>query len=55
MLDLTGSYTLLFMLSAAMSVGGALVTMSLEDTSRRLIGDWEAAVPDETRAAVTAD
>ena len=50
-LDLTGSYTLLFGLSVAMSVGGALVTISLEDTSRRLIGDWEAAVPEEARAA----
>ena len=57
MLDLTGSYTLLFMLSAAMSVGGALVTISLEDTSKRLIGDWEAAVPEEPkegRAAASA-
>ena len=49
-LDLTGSYTFLFGLSAVMSVGGALVTISLEDTSRRLIGDWEAAVPEEARA-----
>ena len=52
MLDLTGLYTMLFALSAAMSVGGALVTISLEDTSKRLIGDWEAAVPEEARAAV---
>ena len=57
MLDLTGSYTLLFILSAAMSVGGALVTISLEDTSKRLIGDWESAVPEEPkegRAAASA-
>ena len=53
MLDLTGSYTMLFMLSAAMSVGGALVTISLEDTSKRIIGDWEAAVPKEGRAAAS--
>ena len=54
MLDLTGSYTMLFILSAAMSVGGALVTISLEDTSKRLIGDWEAAVPEEGQAAASA-
>ena len=54
MLDLTGSYTLLFMLSVAMSIGGALVTMSLEDTSRRLIGDWEETLPEEARGAASA-
>jgi len=54
MLDLTGSYTMLFILSAAMSIGGALVTISLEDTSKRLIGDWEAAVPEEGQAAASA-
>ncbi len=54
MLDLTGSYTMLFMLSAAMSIGGALVTISLEDTSKRIIGDWEAAVPEEGQAAASA-
>ena len=54
--DLTGSYTAVFALSIAASVGGALVTISLEDTSRRLIGDWEAAVPEEARpAAVGGD
>ena len=50
--DLTGSYNAVFALSIAASVGGALVTVSLEDTSKRLIGDWEAAVPEEARAAV---
>ena len=49
--DLTGSYNAVFALSIAASVGGALVTMSLEDTSKRLIGDWEAAVPEEAQAA----
>ncbi len=48
--DLTGSYTMVFALSIAASVGGALVTISLEDTSRRLIGDWEAALPDSAPA-----
>ena len=50
--DLTGSYNAVFALSIAASVAGALVTISLEDTSKRLIGDWEAAVPEEARAAV---
>lgn len=50
--DLTGSYNAVFALSIAASVGGALVTVSLEDTSRRLIGDWEEDVPEEARAAV---
>jgi MFS family permease len=49
--DLTGSYNAVFALSIVASVGGALVTMSLEDTSKRLIGDWEAAVPEEAQAA----
>ena len=49
--DLTGSYTAVFALSIAASVGGALVTVSLEDTSKRLIGDWEAAAPGEAQAA----
>ncbi len=49
--DLTGSYNAVFALSIAASVGGALVTMSLEDTSKRLIVDWEAAVPEEAQAA----
>lgn len=49
-LDLTGSYSLLFGLSVAASVGGALVTISLEDTSRRLIGDWEATLPEDARS-----
>ena len=52
--DLTGSYVPVFALSAVASVGGALVTVSLEDTSRRLIGDWEATLPDEARAAAGA-
>ncbi|MCY3542904.1 MAG: MFS transporter [Chloroflexi bacterium] len=46
MLDMTGSYNVLFAVSAAMSIAGAVVTMTLEDTSKRLIGDWESAVPD---------
>ena len=49
--DLTGSYTAVFALSIAASVGGALVTVSLEDTSKRLIGDWEAAAQGEAQAA----
>ena len=49
--DLTGSYNAVFALSIVASVGGALVTISLEDTSKRLIGDWEAAVPEEAQAA----
>ena len=48
--DMTGSYTPVFALSIAASVGGALVTVSLEDTSRRLIGDWEAALPEDARS-----
>ena len=48
--DMTGSYNAVFALSIAASVGGALVTVSLEDTSKRLIGDWEATLPEEVRA-----
>ena len=54
--DLTGSYNAVFALSIAASVGGAIVTMTLEDTSRRLIGDWETELPDGARStALPAD
>lgn len=56
MVDQTGSYNAVIALSIAMSVGGAIVTMMLEPTSRKIIDDWEAALPDEARprAAGTA-
>lgn len=52
--DFTGSYAAVFALSMAMSLGGALVTISLEPTSRVLIGDWEGELPDEARSAAPA-
>ncbi len=48
--DMTGSYDAVFALSIAASVGGALVTISLEPTSRILIDDWEATLPQEARS-----
>ena len=51
MVDLTGSYNPVIALSVAMSVGGAVVTMMLEPTSRMLIDDWEATLPEDARPA----
>ena len=50
MVDLTGSYNPIIALSIAASVGGAVVTMLLEPTSRRLIDDWESTLPQDARS-----
>ena len=49
MVDLTGSYNSIMALSMVMSIGGAVVTMTLEPTSRVLITDWEESLPENAR------
>ena len=45
----TGSYNPAITLSIALSVGGALLTWTLESTSRVLIPDWEKSLPPEAQ------
>ena len=57
--DLTGTYTLAWIVSIAASVGGAISILFLEPTSKELIPDWEESLPPEARSqpapAVTGD
>jgi len=46
----TGSYILVFALSAAFSLTGVFVISTLENTSHVLIPDWEDALPPEARS-----
>ncbi len=46
----TGSYVLVFALSAAFSLTGVLVISTLDSTSHQLIPDWEDALPPEARS-----
>ena len=48
----TGSFIPVIILSIAFSVGGALLILTLESTSRVLIPDWEESLPPEARSAV---
>ena len=50
----TGSYNPVIALSIAFSIGGALLILTLESTSRVLIPDWEDSLPPEARSAATA-
>jgi len=45
----TGSYILVFALSAAFSLTGVLVIATLDSTSHGLIPDWEDSLPPEAR------
>ena len=47
----TGSYNPVIALSIAGSLGGVLVILMLEPTSRILIPDWEKSLPQEARSA----
>ena len=57
--DLTGSYDLVWIISIAASLGGAVAILFLEPTTKPLIPDWEDALPAEARStpspAVPAD
>ena len=46
----TGSYTIILMLSIAFSLGGVVVILLLEPTSKVLIPDWEQSLPPEARS-----
>ncbi|HAA94707.1 MAG TPA: hypothetical protein DCE26_03350 [Dehalococcoidia bacterium] len=46
----TGSYILVFTLSAAFSLTGVLIIASLDNTSHVLIPDWEDSLPPEARS-----
>ena len=46
----TGSYVLVFALSAAFSLTGVLVISTLDSTSQVLIPDWEESLPPEARS-----
>ena len=50
----TGSFNPVIALSIAFSIGGALLILTLESTSRVLIPDWEDSLPPEARSAATA-
>ena len=50
----TDSYNPAIALSIGLSVAGALLIWTLEDTSRVLIPDWEATLPPEARLTSTA-
>ena len=57
--DLTGSYDMVWIISIAASLGGATAILFLEPTNRPLIPDWEDSLPAEARStpspAVPAD
>ena len=57
--DLTGSYDMVWIISIAASLGGAAAILFLEPTTKPLIPDWEDALPAEARStpipAVPAD
>ena len=46
-----GDYFLTISLSVAASLAGAVVIMSMDDTDRVLILDWEENLPPEARSA----
>ena len=48
--DITGSYTMVWLASIAASLGGAVAITLLEPTSRQLIPDWEESLPAEARS-----
>ena len=48
--DLTGSYDMVWIISVAASLGGAAAILFLEPTSRPLIPDWEDSLPVEARS-----
>ena len=50
----TDSFNAAIALSIGLSVGGALLIWTLEDTSRVLIPDWEASLPPEARLTAIA-
>ena len=52
---LTGSYTAILALSILFSLGGVVVIMTLEPTSRILIPDWENSLPPEARTTPQPD
>ncbi len=50
----TGSYSLALGLSIIFSLGGALLILGLESTSRVLIPSWEESLPPEARSGPTS-
>ena len=50
----TGSYNVILGLSILFSLGGVVVILMLEPTSRILIPDWEQSLPPEARTAPAA-
>jgi hypothetical protein len=52
-LDVTGSFTPVLALSMAFSLGGVLVILHLESSTRVLIPHWEEALPPEARSRPT--
>ena len=50
MVDLTGSYSPILVLSILASMGGVMVVLLLESTSRQLISNWEESLPPEARS-----
>ena len=47
--DITGTYTIAWLVSIAASIGGAVSILFLEPTSKLLMPDWEEALPPEAR------
>jgi len=45
-----GNYDVIFGLSAAFSLAGAAVILTLEPTTKTLISDWEMSLPEEARS-----
>ncbi|MDA0769158.1 MAG: MFS transporter [Chloroflexi bacterium] len=54
MLDLTGTYNSIIVLSIIASLAGAVVTILLEPTSHMIIGDWEESLPEEARPVLSS-
>ena len=52
--DLTGSYNPILVLSIVASMAGVVVVLLLESTSRELIPDWEESLPPEARPKPTS-
>ena len=48
--EIFGSYDVILLLSIAFSLGGVVVILMLEPTSKVLIPDWEQALPPEARS-----